>query len=207
MASPRHTNTAGSTRRVKSRKRVAYHEAGHAVLSEAIATEAQYISIKPNETKLGYMTSRPSARPSSRIQVDLAGYAAEHVLTGRRSRALDREIGFAIIARSDEALHAAFEAVHENDGYRAVQDVLRITASPTDEEIRAEIDRYYDVARECLVAAWPAVVALAKALLKHEELERAAIEEVLVDFDLLRTGLAIQVAHGFLVRPLAATAP
>jgi ATP-dependent Zn protease len=185
MDSPRRTNT-GSGRRVKSLKRVAYHEAGHAVLSEAIATEAQYVSIKPNETKLGYMTSRPSARPSSRIQVHVAGYAAEHVLTGRRSRALDREIGFAIIARGDEALQAAFEAVHENDGYRAVQDVLRIMASLTDEEIRAEIDRYYDVARECLSAVWPAVVAIAKALLKHEELERAAIEEVLVEFDLLR---------------------
>jgi hypothetical protein len=127
------------------------------------------------------------------------------VLTGRRSRTLDREIGFAIIARGDKELQAAFEAVHENDGDRAVQDVLRITASPTDEEIRAEIDRYYDGARECLSAAWPAVVALAKALLKHEELERAAIEEVLLEFDLLRTGLAIQVAHGFLVKPSAAT--
>jgi hypothetical protein len=55
------------------------------------------------------------------------------------------------------------------------------------------------------VAVWPAVVALAKALLKHEELERAAIEEVLAEFDLLRTGLAIQVAHGFLVNTAAVT--
>ena len=33
--------------------------------------------------------------------------------------------------------------------------MFRITASPTDEEIRAEIDRYYDVARECLSARSP----------------------------------------------------
>ncbi len=33
------------TKRVKSLKRVAYHEAGLAVLSEAIATEARFISI------------------------------------------------------------------------------------------------------------------------------------------------------------------
>jgi hypothetical protein len=55
-----------------------------------------------------------------------------------------------------------------------------ITASPTDEEIRAEIDRCYDVVRERLPAVWAAVV---------EELERADIEEVLMEFDLLRTGL------------------
>jgi hypothetical protein len=61
MASPRRTNTADFGKRVKSLKRVAYHEAGHAVLSKAIATEARYVSIRPDENKLGYMTSRPSA--------------------------------------------------------------------------------------------------------------------------------------------------
>jgi ATP-dependent Zn protease len=208
MPAPTRTKTGGSGRRVKSLKRVAYHEAGHAVLSEAIATDARFITIRPTGTNLGYMTSRPSVRPTSRIQVHLAGYAAEHVLTGRRSRALDREVGFAIVSRMDKELHRAFGAVNENDGYRAVQDVLNISGSLTDYEVRAEVDRYYDVARECLSAVWPAVVALAKALLKHEELERAAIEQVLEGFDLLQTGLAIQLAHGFLAKsPASAVGP
>jgi ATP-dependent Zn protease len=82
--------------------------------------------------------------------------------------------------------------------------VLHISGSLTDDEIRTEVDRYYNVARECLSAVWPAVVALAEALMKHEELEHAAIEQVLEEFDLLGAGMAIQVAHGFLVAaPLA----
>jgi hypothetical protein len=40
-----------------------------------------------------------------------------------RPRALDREIVFALIALIDEERHAAFGAVNENDGYRAVREV------------------------------------------------------------------------------------
>jgi ATP-dependent Zn protease len=185
---------------VGKRDRLAYHEAGQAVLTEAIATEARYVSIKADGARLGHVTSRQSSRPSSRIQIHLAGYAAEHVLTGRRSRALDREIGVALI-RMDEKLHAAFGAVSENDGYRAVQEVINISGSLTDDEVRGVVDDFSEVARECLTALWPAVVALAKALLKHEELQRDAIEEVLGDFDLLGIGMAVQVAHGCLVPP------
>lgn len=198
--SPARLAHSARKKNVSRRARIAHHEAGHAVLSEAIATDARFVSIKADGTRLGFMASRPSIMPSSRIQVHLAGYAAEHVLTGRRARALDREIGFALVSRLDPALLAAFGAVSQNDGYRAVQEVLNISGSLTDDEVRAELDRYYDVARKCLSALWPAVTALAKELLKHEELERAAIEQVLDPYDLLGTGMAIQVAHGFLVK-------
>ena len=97
------------------------------------------------------MSSRPSARASSRIQVHLAGYAAEHGLTGRRCRALDDEIGFALVSRLDPALPAAFGAVNQNDGYRAVEEVLNISGALTDDEVRAVVHRYYDAARECLI--------------------------------------------------------
>jgi hypothetical protein len=40
-----------------------------------------------------------------------------------RPRALDRDIVFALLALIDEERHAAFGAVNENDGYRAVREV------------------------------------------------------------------------------------
>jgi hypothetical protein len=38
-------------------------------------------------------------------------------------------------------------AVNENDGYRAVQNVLNISGSLTDEEVRAEVDDFADHVR------------------------------------------------------------
>jgi hypothetical protein len=71
---------------VSPRTRTAFHEAGHAVLSLAIANAPEVVSIRVSERTAGRIVARPSARSTTRIQVHLAGYAAEHLLTGRRPR-------------------------------------------------------------------------------------------------------------------------
>ena len=86
-------------KRITERTRTAYHEAGHAVLSAAINDTPELVSIREEHATLGRTRQRMFARPTLLVQVHLAGFAAEHLHTGRRSRQLDQEVGFAIVAR------------------------------------------------------------------------------------------------------------
>ena len=171
------------------------------MLSAAINDTPRHVSIKPNSDTLGRSGARMSARASSLVQVHLAGFAAEHVLTSRRPRQLDQEVGVALISRSDEELQKAFVGSEHRDGYRAVQEVLRMGVYQDDEAIKREVDRFYAVARESLSAVWPAVRAMAIALLEHEELDRDDVEKVLEPFALFPSVLGVQQAHGLLLGP------
>lgn len=185
--------------KVDLRTRTAFHEAGHAVLSAAINDTPRHVSIRADGNTLGRSGARMSARSTSLVQVHLAGFAAEHLLTKRRPRQLDQEVGFAILSHADPALRKAFAGSEHHDGYRAVQEVLRMGIPEDDEAIKREIDRLYEIARESLSAVWPAVKALAKALLEHEELDRAGVEKALEPFALFTSVLAVQQAHGLLL--------
>ena len=68
-----------------------------------------------------------------------------------------------------------------------------------DEDIKREVDRFYDIARESLRAVWLAVEALAKALLKHGELDHNGIDSALAEVELFMPVFAVQEAHGLLV--------
>ena len=128
-------------KRVGSRTSTAYHEAGHVVLSAAISDRPQYVTIRPEGHTLGRSRAMPSLRPTSRAQVHLAGFAAEHLLTGRPARQFRQEVGFAIISRLDPSLRAAFADFEYCDGFRAVEDVVKMDVAGTDDEIRVEVDR------------------------------------------------------------------
>jgi hypothetical protein len=95
------------------------------------------------------------ARPTSLAQVYLAGFAAEHVATGRRPREYDVETGLAILAHTDPALVATFDGIESTDGYGAARELLRTGVRPVGQELRREVDRLYDVARESVSAVWP----------------------------------------------------
>lgn len=159
----------GSRERADSRTLLAYHEAGHAVLSAAINDAPRHVSILVRGETLGRSSQKMMARPSVLVQVYVAGFAAEHLLTGRRPRQLVQEVGFAILSRDDPELRNAFAGSDERDGYLAVEGVLRIAVLSTDEDITREVDRFYDATRRSLATVWPAVQAVARALLKHEE--------------------------------------
>src|ERR1700677_271282 len=86
---------SASTKRprpVDPRRRTAYHEAGHAVLSAAINDRPEHVSIRGHDGTLGRTTQKMLVRPTSLAQVYLAGFAAEHLLTGRRPRGFDIEV-------------------------------------------------------------------------------------------------------------------
>ena len=69
----------------------------------------------------------------------------------------------------------------------------------TDDEIRLEVDRLYNVALQSLAAIWPTVNALAETLVAREELDRDGIDEVIADADIYRPVFAVQRAHGLLL--------
>jgi ATP-dependent Zn protease len=167
-------------------------------LSSAIANKPQHVSIRPHEYTLGRTKAFASARPTSRIQVHLAGFAAEHILTRRRSRQLEQEVRFALVARLDERLRDAFTGSEDRDGDRAVEEIHRMIASATDDEVQREIDRFYEIVRESLLVVWPKVASVAKALLKHEELDAVGIDAALGDHEIYAPIFAIQRKHGLL---------
>lgn len=186
--------------RINARIVLAHHEAGHAVLSAAINDAPHQVSILADDGTHGRTTQRMIARPSSLAQVYLAGFAAEHIVTGRRARQLDQEIGFSILGRSDPGLMKAFDGAEQRDGHRAVGEVLRFVQARTDDEILLEINRLYDAARESLGSVWPAVQRVADALVKTETLSRDELFEAIGGDDTCSPVFAVQAAYGLLPR-------
>lgn len=65
-------------KRVTTRTRTAYHEAGHAVLASAIGDRPHVVSIRADGARLGVTKYKhDAARPTSAVQVHLGGYAME----------------------------------------------------------------------------------------------------------------------------------
>jgi ATP-dependent Zn protease len=176
----------------------AHHEAGHAVLSAAINDHPEYVSIRGHEGTLGRSAQKMLVRATSLAQVYLAGFAAEHLLIGRRPRGFDIEVGLGLLAHLDPHLVETIEGVEATDGYGAVHQVLRTGVREVEEEIRAEVERLYGVARESLRAVWPSVKTVADALLEREELDRASIDAALGEADIFGPVFVVQRVHGLL---------
>jgi ATP-dependent Zn protease len=161
------------------RTRTAYHEAGHAVLGAALDGLPHHVSIREDRRTAGRTEQRLAVGPASRAQIYLAGFAAEHLLTGRRPRQLDAELGLGVLAWLDPELASAFEGIEASDGYRAVREVLRTGVRENEGEIRREVERLYEVARGSLSAVWSATSGMASALLEMGELDRSQVERIL----------------------------
>ena len=169
------------------------------MLSAAINDRPERVSIRAAYGTLGRSEQKMLARPTSLAQVYLAGFAAEHILTGRRPGQYSIETGLAILAHTDPALTSTFEGIEASDGYGAVEHLLRTGVRPVDEELRPELDRFYEIARMSVAVVWPSVKALAKALLEHEELDREGLDEVLGDADIYTPVVGVQRRHGLLL--------
>lgn len=191
---------AASTKKPKSvprRTLTAYHEAGHAVLGAAIGDSPTYITIKPNGPNLGRSDQKMLGRSEVLVQVYLAGYAAEELLTGRRSRQFERQPGFAILA-TDPKLATLAKDCHGTDELDAVRTLLATGCTGDDEAIRAEVERFYVAARESLAAVWAVVEGVAKALLRRGELDGDGLFEAMGGGDIYQPVHLIQREHGLL---------
>jgi hypothetical protein len=204
---PRKAAVVARRRSPDPRRRTAYHEAGHAVLGAAINDKPHHVSIRAAHGTLGRTEQKMFARPTSLTQVYLAGFAAEHLLIGRRPLAYNIETGLAILAHTDPDLISTFEGIEASDGYGAILHLLRTGVRPDEDELRHEVDRFYEITRKSVSVVWPSVKALAGALLEHEELDGDGLDEALDEADIYAPVFAVQRTHGLLEKSAPVTGP
>ena len=181
---------SSTTLNPREREVVAYHEAGHALCRELLATTERVhkISIVPRGSALGYVMNLPDedsylktrAELLDQITVLLGGRVAEQVVFGAVTTGAANDL-----QRVAEVAHAM---VHEygmgsvSATARALTDanvVSDATRRIRDEETQAIIFEAERKARGLVVGHRDALERIARALLEHEVLERAQLDELL----------------------------
>ncbi|HEX5209486.1 MAG TPA: ATP-dependent zinc metalloprotease FtsH [Steroidobacteraceae bacterium] len=188
----------------KEKETVAYHEAGHALVAESRphADRVSKISIIPRGIgALGYTQQLPTedryllkrSELLDRLDVLLGGRVAEELVYGDVSTGAQDDLGRATdMARHmitqygmserlgqvtfDSRRAGAFLPVEEAPVPRSYSEE---TAKLIDEDIASLIRDAHMRVRRTLTEKRPALDVLARELLEHEVLDRAALEEVL----------------------------
>ena len=106
------------------------------------------------------------------------------------------DLSLSITALTKPELSFLSERLETSDQYLAVQDILFMGEAATDVEIRAGIECYYVAAKDSLAAVWPVVVSVAKALLKHTELDYSMFSDAVAGHDIYTPVFKVQDVHG-----------
>lgn len=186
--------TAPKRKCVSKRTRIAHHEAGHAVLSASLSDAPRLVSIVAEEGSLGRARYQMLARPQVLIQVHLAGFAAEHVLKEKQPKQFSSGLGVCTTALVYK-LHDC-SGTAGSDEQLAIEEALKMGTAVDEDAIKTTVTRSYDISRESITSVWPAVQAVAKALLKHNEFGRERFFEVIDGFDIYKPVRAVQRGHG-----------
>lgn len=183
--------------RITPRQRIAYHEAGHAVVSAAINDAPHLVSIIANDYSRGRSRYAFEAHPEQLVQVHLAGLAAEELLSGSAPRELrGPRLGISILACTATSHIEIPASVDGSDQHLAVQEILTMGCAPNRDSIRTEFERFYAIAKAAVESVWPAVTAVAQALLERSELRRDAFFEAVGARDIYAPVSAVQKANG-----------
>ncbi|HEV8633774.1 MAG TPA: ATP-dependent zinc metalloprotease FtsH [Chloroflexota bacterium] len=183
------------------RRRVAYHEAGHAIVGLVLpeADPVQKVSIVPRGQALGVTYQMPiddrhnypKEYLLARITGALGGRAAEEIVFGDITTGAENDLQqVTAIARqmvtrwgmSDEVGLLALDG-NSQENYLAV-DLARPrwyseeTAQLVDREVRKIVDGCHQAARDILRRERHRLEALAEALLERESLDEAEIHQV-----------------------------
>ena len=187
----------------EDRKRVAYHEAGHALMGLLVpeADPVHKVTIVPRGQALGVTYQVPlddrhnygERYLRGRITGALGGRAAEELIFGAVSTGAENDLRQATqIARQMVTRWGMSDKVgliyvaRGDDGFLGVEglipemgrEVSEELAAVVDGETRRIIDECYEVARETLERERPRLAALAEALLRKESLDEREIREV-----------------------------
>ena len=178
----------------KDRRQVAYHEAGHAIVGNALpgCDEVHLITIVPRGQAAGHTLSLPTEERDNMgrkalkdtIAMMLGGHAAEQealedITTGSSSdlkratelcRRMVTQFGMSdalgtIYLGNDQEVFVGMEFGHTREYSEEV-------AYQIDKEVRRLLDESYETARKILRDNIDKLHALAAALLKHETLSR-----------------------------------
>ena len=185
----------------KEKKLVAFHEAGHAVVSKFLPTQDQVhqISIIPRGMAGGYTMYRPSEDKSfmsktemeERIVSLLGGRVAEQLVLGDISTGASNDIERASdIARSmvmkygmsDKLGTITFgsgqEEVFLGRDIAQGRNYSESTSSNIDDEVRNIIDKAYKTAEQILTMQMDKLTAVANVLLEKEKIDGEEFDEI-----------------------------
>ncbi|HTU23127.1 MAG TPA: ATP-dependent zinc metalloprotease FtsH [Gemmataceae bacterium] len=185
------------------KQRVAYHEAGHALVACSLpnTSPVHKISIIPRGVgALGYVLSRPEedrylvtqSELESQIKVALGGTLAEELVyreisngatsdleqASRIARSMVKEFGMSRLGRVNfhERSGAAFLSGAVSEGERSYSEH---TAREIDAEVRTIIDEATTAVRELLLARRNALEAIAQRLMEKEVMDRTELMQLL----------------------------
>ncbi len=184
------------------KQRVAYHEAGHALVACSLpnTSPVHKISIIPRGVgALGYVLSRPEedrylvtqSELESQIKVALGGTLAEELVyreisngatsdleqASRIARSMVKEFGMSRLGRVNfHERGATFLAGAQTEGDRSYSER---TAREIDVEVRAIIQQATQAVREVLLARRAALEAIAQRLIEKEVMDRTELMQLL----------------------------
>lgn len=185
----------------KENKLVAYHEAGHAVVSRFLPTQdpVHQISIVPRGMAGGYTMYRPTEDKNfmSKIEMEenivslLGGRVAEKLILDDISTGASNDIERATkIARSMVTkygmserigtimLGSGGEEVFLGRDFATQKEYSEQTAGIVDEEVKRIVDNAYNIALEILKANIDKLHAVAGVLLEKEKIDAEEFDEI-----------------------------
>ena len=179
-------------RTVRDQKITAYHEAGHAVVMHHLQTAdpVHHITIVPRGRSLGTTWSLPGEERSHLTRNEmfedivglLGGRAAEEIvfrdITTGASNDIDRASDtardmvarFGMSKKLGTISYLSDDEVFIGGSYGKTRSYSEQVAGQIDEEVKAVIDRAYDMAMELLTTHRDKLDAVAEFLLKHENM-------------------------------------
>ena len=206
----------------EERRRVAYHETGHALVAtySEHADPVHKISIIPRgRIALGYTLQLPTdeqylmtrSELTDRIKVMLGGRAAEEIIFGEVSTGAENDLETATaLARQMVCLYGMSDSVGlvhcgqrrgeflpQIDG-RLQRDCSERTAHEIDTEVKKLLDSAYEQAQQILTEHHTKLELVAEELLEHEALEEATFHELVGKTTAgprVRSGAQAEAAH------------
>jgi cell division protease FtsH len=187
------------------KERVAYHEAGHALVALSVehAAPVHRVSIIPRSVgALGHTLQLPTeerylmtrAELRDQLTVMLGGRAAEEItfdgeISTGASDDLERasELARQMVTRFGMSEKLGYLTYGKPPGHRFLQSPLlgeernysEKTAEIIDEELHRLIDESYDVSRSILLKRHSQLQHIARELIQKETLDRVALDELL----------------------------
>ena len=187
----------------EEKRRVAYHEAGHAVVAAALGKSEvlQKLSIIARGKGIGHLAVLQEDKNiltmpdmENQITIAMAGIAAEELVLGWPSTGSEQDLERATDTARDMAgrygMSRSLGRVRVLRGQREVflgrdylltQDVSQPTLETLDAEVRRILDEEEEVAREILVDHREILASLAAALITEETLQGPGLQKLLAN--------------------------
>jgi hypothetical protein len=170
------TKAAPRTRKARARapslERVAFHEAGHAVVAHLLRRKLTRVSIVPSEEFLGFVGTGPLG----------TSFDPELDMNGRARRVIEREAQIFLAGNAAESVLVGHQVRHgmHHDFEQVVQYLSYVTGTP--EEGSAYADWLWVRTRNMvkMPANWNLITALSGRLLDRREMQGREVGSFLV---------------------------